>query len=384
MVRVRWAFAPVLIALIVAIGGCSSSNGQSGAVVKIALESPITGPQSSNGVDQLRGAQLAVQEANDDGEVLGRKVELIPADDKADPAVGQQVARRMVDAGVFAVIGPYNSAVGVKNLSTYLDAGVIPIHMTSNAATNGQGFTVQPKDYQVAPIEAKAIVDLYEARKVAIVYDPSTYTVGIAKQVRSGVEQAGATVVAYEEVRPDQDSYLDVVKRIKSTGPDLFYASTYFPEGAVLAKEVQQVNLEAKCFMGLANQDPGFVTAAGIPAAQACVSSGVPSPELFRGATRYVTDYRARFGAEPGTWGSFTYDSAKLLFDAVRRAGSWDAAKVRQALSQTKGYMGITGSITIDPKTGNREDVPVVLLDVNDAGRYVINKEWATFAGFSV
>ena len=374
----------ILLAVVVAtLATACSSSETTPTVVKIALEAPITGPQASNGVDMLRGAMLAAREANADGGVLGRRIQLIRADDRADPARGRRVANAMVKEGVFAVVGPYNSSVGVENLPIYLKAGVIPIHLTSNSATDGEGYTVQPKDYQIAPVEADAIVDLYKAKRVAMLYDPSTYTAGIAGQVRTAIEKAGVTVVAFTRVDPKMHVYLGLVKRIKTLNPDLVYASTYYPEGGVLAREIRQVRLHATCFMGLANQDPAFVTKAGLPAARACVSSGVPSAELFQGARHYVSQYRSRFGADPGTWGSFTYDSMKLLFDAARRAGAWDPGKVRHALSRTRDFAGITGSITIDPKTGNRENVPVVLLDVNDQGQYVIDPKWKAFAGFS-
>jgi branched-chain amino acid transport system substrate-binding protein len=375
----------VLVVLAVLAGACSSSPSPaaSPSMVKIALEAPITGDQSSNGVDMLRGAQLAVEEANAAGGIMGRRIQLVQADDRADPAVGKRVAEQMVRDGVLAVVGPYNSAVGVENLPIYLKAGVIPIHLTSNSATDGEGFTVQPKDYQIAPVEADAILHLYKAKRVAMVFDPSTYTAGIAAQVRTALEKAGSAVVAYEEVDPAVHQYVDQVKRIGAMKPDLFYASTYYPEGGVLASELQDAHLPATCFMGLANQDPAFVTQAGLAAARACVSSGVPSANLFRAAGAYVSGYRARFDTDPGTWGSFTYDSVRLLFDAVQRAGSWDPAALMQTLSATKDYAGITGSITIDPKTGNRENVPVVLLDVDDQGAYVIDPKWAAFAGFS-
>jgi ABC-type branched-subunit amino acid transport system substrate-binding protein len=106
------------------------------------------------------------------------QIEVIPADDEADPETGKLVAQRMVDEGVFAVIGPYNSSVGVENLETYLDAGVVTIHLTSNEATNGQGFTVQPKDFQTAPTEADAITEHFGARTVAMIYDPQNLQSG--------------------------------------------------------------------------------------------------------------------------------------------------------------------------------------------------------------
>src|SRR6266516_5491829 len=159
-------------------------------------------------------AQLAVDQANASGGVLGRKIELVSGDDKADPAAGEKVAQQAVKAGDFAVIGPYNSSVGIANLKTYVNGGVIPIHLTSDAATDGLGYTVQPKNYQVAPVEAKAITGYLKARRVAIVYDTSTYTVGIAKQVRAALTAAGVKVVLYQSLTPKSLDAAALVGRI--------------------------------------------------------------------------------------------------------------------------------------------------------------------------
>jgi branched-chain amino acid transport system substrate-binding protein len=342
----------------------------------------LTGDQASNGVDIFNGAKLAVDEANAAGGVLGKKIELLRADDQADPAAGIRVARMMVSDGVFSVIGPYNSAVGVKNLKIYVDAGVVPIHLTSNSATNGLGYTVQPKDYQIAPVEAKAITGFFHAMKVGIVYDPQTYTAGIAAQVKTELEKDGATVVAFKEEKPGLQSYADDLRAIEDSHPDLLYVSTYFPQGGVIAKDLLALKPASICLMGLANQDPGFVDAAGLEAGQACSFSGVPSAENFPEASGYLSDYRAKFGKDPGTWGTFAYDSINLLLDAVKRAGAWDQAPVRAKLTGTTGFKGITGSIGIDKATGNRLDVPVVILSLGPDGKFVVDPKWATFSGF--
>jgi branched-chain amino acid transport system substrate-binding protein len=365
--------------------GCTSSgsgHGPAGSTIKIALEAPLTGDQSSTGIDMLDGAELAVDQANKDGGVLGKRLQLVRADDKADPSTGVQVAHQMVSDGVFAVIGPYNSSVGVENLNVYLNAGVIPFHLTSNSATNGEGFTIQPKDYQIAPVEARAITGYFEAKSAAILYDPSTYTAGIASQVKTLLEQDGVDVVANDVVRPKQKDYTDLLAGIEMRRPDLIYVSTYYPQGGIIAKDLEHLNSSSTCFMGLANQDPAFVQVAGASAAKDCSFSGVPSATGFPQAAQYVTDYQAAFGTDPGTWGTFTYDSMNLLIDAVHRAGSWDEAKVRQELSSTKNYEGITGSITIDPKTGNRVDVPVVILTLDADGTFTVDPKWAALAGF--
>jgi len=376
------AAAALLLALVVVVvGGCG--GGGSSEPIKIVVEGPISGDQAATGTDMRNAARLAVDQANARGGVLGRTIDLVEADDQADPAVGKEVAQEAVDDHAFAVIGPYNSSVGVENLRTYVDAGIIPIHLTSNAATDGLGYTIQPKDYQVAPVEAKAITGYFKAHKVAIVYDTSTYTAGIAQQVRDALTHAGADVVLYESFPEGELDPAALVRKIQESNPDLFYASTYFPEGGKIAKEAAARGVKATCLMGLANQDAKFVESAGLAAARRCYSSGVPSAEQFAGAGRYVAEYRKKFGNAPGTWGTFTYDSVRLLFSAVRAVGAWDAKRVRAQLSKTKNYAGITGEIDIDPETGNREVVPVVILDIEERGAYVVDRKWAEFAGFS-
>jgi ABC-type branched-subunit amino acid transport system substrate-binding protein len=372
--------------LVVVVGACTSSSSSSSSAeqqtIKIAVEGPITGDQASTGQDMLNGAQLAAAQANAAGGVMGEQIEVVPADDKADPETGKSVAQEMVDQGVFGVIGPYNSSVGIENLKTYLDAGVVTIHLTSNKATNGEGFTIQPKDFQTAPIEADAITQQFKAKTVAMVYDPQTYTAGIASQLRDLLDKAGVDVVMYEASKPGHKKYNDVVQRVQQLAPDLVYVQTYYPQGGLIAKELAQAGVGSTCFMGLANQDPAFVDVAGLQAARKCWFSGVPSAQQFPAASQYVTDYQAMFGAQPGTWGSFTYDSMKLLFDAVGRAGGWDAGKVNAALSETKGFEGITGTVDIDPSTGNRVDVPVVILQVDADGSFVVDPTWAAANGF--
>ena len=391
MSRRRTALLGGLVALGVALaaacgggGGSKSTTVQSGPV-KIVVEGPMSGDQAATGTDMYRAARLAVDRANAGGGVLGHRIELIKGDDRADPEVGKEVEKRAVDDKAFAVIGPYNSSVGVENLKSYVDAGIIPIHLTSNAATDGLGYTIRPKDSQVAPVEAKAITGFLEAQTVAIVYDASSDTAGIAEQVKQALTKAGAKVVLYESFPEGKLDAAAVVGKIAAANPDLYYASTYSSEGGKIAEEAEArgVGPFATCLMGPANQDTKFAQVAGLGAALLCYSTGVPTAEQFRGAHAYVRQYRKRFGTAPGTWGTFTYDSAELLFSAVRKAGGWNRDRVNAQLAKTTNYRGITGKIDIDPKTGNRKVVPVVILDTDRNGAYIVDRKWARFAGFS-
>jgi branched-chain amino acid transport system substrate-binding protein len=91
-------------------------------------------------------------------------------------------------------------------------------------------------------------------------------------------------------------------------------------------------------------------------------------------AKKYVGQYRHAFRKKPGVWGSFTYDSARILFRAINRAKSFDLAKVERALRRTKGFPGATGTIAINSKTGYRKIVPVSILRVNRQKRFVLAK----------
>src|SRR3954468_19136747 len=87
--------------------------------ITIAVEAPISGPQASNGVDILRGAQLAVRQVNARGGLLGRRVVLVRGDDRGDASRAKATARKVIARHPVAVIGPYNSSVGLANLSLY-------------------------------------------------------------------------------------------------------------------------------------------------------------------------------------------------------------------------------------------------------------------------
>jgi ABC-type branched-subunit amino acid transport system substrate-binding protein len=105
---------------------------------------------------------------------------------------------------------------------------------------------------------------------------------------------------------------------------------------------------------------------------QRCVFSGVAAPTQIPTAKAYVRDYRRAFGIEPATWGVFTYDSARVLFKAMREAGTVNYAAVMARLRHTTGFRGSTGTITIDPVSGDRRKVAATVLTVDDGGRFVL------------
>ena len=347
--------------------------------IKIAVEAPLTGSQSSNGRDMLRGVQLAVREANAGNRVLGRRIKIVKADDKGDRANARRVARRVIKQNVAAVIGPYNSSVGIVNLPIYLRNRIVPVHLTSSDDTRGEGITIQPKNSQIAPVE-DTYVRSTGAKKVTMLVDDTpngAFTVGMADRLQKRLAAAGIAVsrISIKELvdKVEAGYYASKVAEALATKPDLLYVSTYFPEGAEIAKALTAAGPTPRCLMGQANVDPGFVSAAGLVPSQRCVFSGVPAAPQLPSAKRFVRRYRKAFKQEPGVWGVFTYDSARILFEAMEKSGGTGFARLQKRLKHTKGYRGQTGTTTIDPATGYRLKLPFLnILSVDAAKNFVI------------
>jgi ABC-type branched-subunit amino acid transport system substrate-binding protein len=372
-----------LALLIVGCGGSSSDESDSGAF-KVGLEAPLSGEQEILGQGMLKGAELAAAQLNEKDGILGRKVKVVPIDDAADPEVGVKAAEAAIGEGLDGVVGPYNSGVGVETLPLYIKDGLVPIRLTSDSSTNGLGFTVQPMDFQIAPVASKALTGWLHAKSVAIAYDPTqNYTVSVSEAVKKSLEEEGVEVTAYAKVTPGEKSYAGLVKSLAAKHPDVIYNAVYFPEGGLIAKEMHEMGVKSQCVADYASYDTGFIDAAGIPAAQACPVVGVPAPGDFDGAAGYVTDYEEQFvgEGEPGTWSPYTYDSLKLLADGIEKAGSTDAGKLEEELDAVKDMKGWTGSISINPQSGNRVPATVVIVETDKCGKLSVDKAWAKAVG---
>jgi branched-chain amino acid transport system substrate-binding protein len=362
---------------VTALGAAGTSG-----TVRIGLEAPLSGDQKNIGVGMLDGARLAAAQLNARGGLLGKRIEIVPIDDAADPSTGVQAATAAIDAGLDGVVGPYNSGVGAKTLPLYLAAGVVPIRLTSADSTAGLGFTLQPMTSQIAPVAADALTKWLDAKSVAIVYDSTQlYTQTVSSALKTLLEQAGVTVSAYQGIEPGKKSYADVVSSVASSKLDVVYAATYYPEGGLIAKAMYQQRVASRCLADYGSYDAAFVTVAGKAAAKQCPVVGVPAPTDFEDSARYAASYRKQFGQEPGTWSPYAYDSVNFLAYGVGRTGGFSASALTQELGTVNGWSGWTGYVTIEPSTGNRQPATVVVTTTDAKGRLHVDGQWAKAVG---
>ena len=380
--RLATALLLAISALLAAGCGSSDSDDSGSSDFRVGLEAPLSGEQSVLGKGMLEGAQLAAAQLNDDGGIRGKQVEIVPIDDAADPETGVKAAKAAIADGLDGIVGPYNSGVGIETLPLYIKAGLVPIRLTSDSSTNGLGFTLQPMTYQIAPVASQALDEWLGANTVAIAYDPTqNYTVSVSQKLKASLETVGVTVTAYEKVQPGKKSYTDVVDKLAAKEPDVIYAAVYFPEGGLIAKEIDESGIDSQCIADYASYDTGFVETAGVAAAQACPVVGVPAPEDFSGSAARVSAFRDKFGEAPGTWSPYTYDSLNFLADGVEKAGGTNAKKLTSALNGVRDWKGWTGSVTIDPNNGNRQPATVVIVATNAEGQLRVDQDWAKAVG---
>ncbi len=352
--------------------------------IRIGLEGPLTGDQSSVGIGMLQAAQMAAANVNASGGAMGKTVTIVPIDDKADPVAGVAAAKSAIASGLTGVVGPYNSGVGAKTLPLYLSAGLVPIRLTSANTTEGMGVTLQPMTSQIAPVATTAITTWQKATSVALIYDKTqAYTTDANAAMKSDLAKAGVTVVSDTAITPGKKSYTSTVAAVTARHPQLVYVVTYYPEAGLIAKAMYDAKSTAKCLTDFGGYDNGFVTAAGIPAAQSCPVVGVPAPEDFPGSASLITQFQSLYKAAPGTWSPYAYDSVNILLDAATKAGGFDSTKLLAALDAESGWRGWTGQVKFAAKTGDRVPPSVAVVVPDASGVFHIDTAWETSVGYA-
>ena len=377
--------AALALASVLTLAGCSSGSSDSSTdVVRIGLEAPLSGDQVDVGTGMLQGAQLAADEVNAAGGLDGRRIEIVAIDDAADPDVGVAAARSAIAKGLDAVVGPYNSGVGVRTLPLYIEAGLVPLRLTTADSTEGLGFTLQPMTSQIAPVATTAITTWAGASRVALIHDDTqTYTKDADTAMTTSLKAAGVTITTDIAIQPGASDYSGAVASALATSPELVYVITYYPEAGAIARSMLAAGSTASCLADFGAYDTGYVAAAGVAAAQACPVVGVPAPDDFPKGAASVASFTKKFGTGPGTWAPYTHDSVRLLVDAARSAGSFGASALTAALASTSGWSGWTGSVAFDATTGNRTPAPVVVVATSPDGSLHIDPSWVTATGFT-
>jgi len=346
----------VIIAMVAVLGfvaGCSGEKKPD--TVTIGIAGPMTGDQSKMGMDFKNGVQLAVDEWNAKGGVLGKKVVMLVEDDQHDPKQAVAIANKLANEGVAGVIGHFNSSCSIPASLTYEEGGVPMITpATTNPEFTERGlwnvFRVCGRDDQQGEAAAKFAVDTLGVKRVAILHDKTTYGQGLADQFRDNLGDS-VEVVYYGGVIQGDKDFKSVLTTIKSDNPELLYFGGIYPEGGLIAKQAREIGLDATLFGGDGIIDPKYIEIAG-DAAEGTYITFSPDPESIPTAKAFLDVYHKRFGPH-GPYSIYAYDAANILLKSIQDTGSTDGREVADHIRHGS-FSGALGTVEFDDKGDNK------------------------------
>ncbi len=323
--------------------------------IKVGVAGPMTGDQAKMGQDIYQGAALAVEEWNEKGGVLGKKIVVIRTDDRRDPKEAVSVANKLVNDKVSGVVGHLNSNCSIPASQIYHEYNIVQITPSStNPDLTEQGyknvFRVCGRDDQQGSVGAKFVLERIKKRNIAVIHDKTTYGQGLADEFVRNIKKDKATkVVAYEGIVQGDNDFTAVLTKIKQQKPDVLYFGGVYPEAGLLVKQMRQLGLKIPFVSGDAVIDPEFIKIGG-EATEGAYLSFSPSFEDQPSAKHFLDAYRKRFPeTEPGPYSIYAYDAANIILHGMKEADSNDGNKIAEAIHGLT-YEGAMGKIQFDDK----------------------------------
>jgi branched-chain amino acid transport system substrate-binding protein len=366
--RFRLALAALLSVGVIAVAACGKRGA--GDEIPVGEYGSLTGGTATFGQSTNNAVKMAFDEINGAGGVLGKKLKLYVEDDQSKPEEAATAATKLVNQNhVTALLGEVSSS---RSLAAAPIAQAAQIPMVSPSSTNPRVTQVGDYIFRVCFIDpfqgavaAKFAHDTLKLKKVAILVDVrNDYSVGLQTFFRQHFRELGGEVVAEQSYSEGDSDFHAQLTQIKATGPEAIYVPGYYTEVGTIARQARELGLTVPLLGGDGWDSPKLWEIGG-EALNGCYfsnhySTDDPSPLV----QKFVTEYKRRYNGVPDALAALGYDAAKILADAMTRAGSTDGAKVRDALAATKDFQGVTGSITINK---DRNAVkPAVILKIEN------------------
>lgn len=353
-------------ALIVALAGLTmtaSTAAMADVVVKLGFAGPLTGPVSHLGKDEQYGAQLALDDANAKGVVLGgQKVrfELMPEDDQADPRTATTVAQRLVDAGVKGVVGHVTSGAAIPASRIYEQAGVPSITPSATSPKLTQQkfkttYRVIANDMQQGAAMARFATEALKAKRIAVIDDRTAYGQGLADALVDNLKRLGVTPVGREFTNDKATDFSAILTRLKAAKPDAIFYGGMDAQGAPLLRQMKQLGIDAKYLGGDGVCTTEMIKLAGpaIGADVFCTQAGIPMDKMPAGKS-FNERFLKRFNTPVQLYAPYSYDAASALIEAMKLADSADPARYLPLL-QKVSFKGVTGTVAFDASGDIRE-----------------------------
>ncbi len=334
-----------------ALGICAAAAAEA-KEIRIGLITPLSGDVKTYGESVKNSFLIAVEEANAGGGVAGMKIDYVIQDDRNDPTEAANAANLLVNRyRVKAIIGAVTSKASIP-VSDIIQAARIP---TLTPTGTNPKITVadgKRKDYMfrscfIDPFQGTVMArfsrDTLKKKSAAVLYDASNdYSKGTAEVFRDAFRKMGGAVAAYEAYGKDDVDFSALLTKVKGSGADVLFLPDYYSKVGLIARQAREKGLKVQ----LVGPD------------------GWDSPDDERPeVAAWVRKYKEKHGQVPDALGTLAYDGTKLLFEAIRRAGSDDPKKIRDALASIRDFHGVTGKSSLDRNGDSVKSAAIVKIE---------------------
>ena len=352
--------------------GCSKGDADKpkADVIKIGHYGSLSGPQATFGQSTSNGVKLAITEVNKAGGINGKQIELVEYDSKGRPdEAGAVVTRLCTKDKVAVVIGEVASSVSIA-AAPICQQNHIPMVTPSstNPKVTQQGDMIFRTCF-IDPFQgyvcAKFAAENQKWKTAAVLIDQSqAYAVGLAEEFEKNFKQMGGSIGVKQQYNGGDQDFSATLGAIRGSSPDVIFVPGYYTDVANIAIQARKLGITAP-LLGGDGWDSSKLCEIGGKAIEGSYYSNHASPDDPSPAFQtFVSKYKETYGPLPDALAAMGYDSAKVVFAAVVKAGSTDGPAIAKALSETKDFPGATGNITIDK---NRDAIKsAVILKLQD------------------
>ena len=370
---VKRLLLPALILVTVLSARCGGEKTPEAQKIEIGFFGAMTGPQATFALSGKNGARLAIDQLNASGGVLGKKLDLLVEDDHNDPSEAASVVSKLITRDhVVALIGENASS---RSLAAAPIAQNYQVPMVSPSSTNVEVTKKGDYIFRVCFLDSfqgKAVAafawETLRAKTAALLVDAkSDYSVGLADSFRRAFTELGGRIVAELKYAEGDSDFSAQLTALQSASPDAVMIPGYYTDAGLIARQARSLGLRAALLGADGWDSPKLAEIGGAAVEGAYFSNHYSVDDPSPAARAFVEDYRKAFGSPPDSIAALSYDAARLVADAMKRAGSTEGKRVRDALASTADFPGVTGTITMD---ADRNPVkPAVILKV-EGGKF--------------
>lgn len=358
------------------VAGCKGSSagtgsGLSGGQTEIVLGhyASMTGSTAHFGQDTDKAIRMAVDEANAAGGVLGKKIKVVTLDTRGDSAEAANAVTRLIDVEKStAILGEVASSLSLAG-GRVAQRRKIP--MVSPSSTNPKVTEVGDYIFRVCfldPFQGKAMAkfakETLKVERVAILKDiKNDYSIGLADAFKESFEKMGGKIIAEQSYGQGDTDFSAQVTAIKNTEAQAIFVPGYYAEVGSIARTAERLGVKLPLLGGDGWDAPDLFKIGGDAINGSYFSNHFAPDAATPKAQKFVADFKTKYGMEPTGLGALGYDAAAVLVDAIKRAGKTDTDAIRAAISDTKNFEGVTGTITIDPQRNAQKSAVVLKIE---------------------